>query len=197
MDIAASKPAPESLSVSVKRRNGRLSGPAFKATTNLTADSGTGIFGPTHAYPVNITLPASSGLSGLAVGGRTFSLQDSIFVAASLSSVVPGLAAFSDQFRVQKFAVNITVAALQSQSRSSLAATFAIPLPQPGNMSPRMDHSTTLQLAAVGRSGPYTLFSGLLEKDLNAFQFLGASVDVAASGLQSKVTFFKLFNLMR
>ena len=60
-----------------------------------------------------------------------------------------------------------------------------------------MDHSTTLQLAAVGRSGPYTLFSGLLEKELSAFQFLGASVDVAASGLQSTVTFFKLFNLMR
>ena len=64
-------------------------------------------------------------------------------------------------------------------------------------MSPRMDHSTTLQLAAVGRSGPYTLFSGLLEKDLNAFQFIGSSVDVAAEGLQSKVTFFKLINLLR
>ena len=58
-----------------------------------------------------------------------------------------------------------------------------------------MDHSTTLQLTPIGRSGPYTLFSGVLEKDLNAFQMIGSSVDVAAEA--SKLTFFQIFVLMR
>ena len=64
-------------------------------------------------------------------------------------------------------------------------------------MSPRMDHSTTLQLTPIGRSGPYTLFSGVLEKNLNAFQIIGSSVDVAGEGLQSELTFFKILVLMR
>ncbi|KAL8830944.1 MAG: hypothetical protein Q9191_001152 [Dirinaria sp. TL-2023a] len=193
MDIAAAKPAPETLSVSLKDRNGRASGPAFKITTNLTADGGTGLFGPTHAYPLTTIFPASTGLSGLVIDGKSFQLQDSIFIVTSLSSVTPGVAAFSDQFKVQSFAINITVA---SSSRSSLAASFALAVPQPDNMNPRIDRSTTLQLTPIGHSGPYTIFSGLMKKDLNAFQFLGSTVDVGAEGLQSKATFFKLFNLM-
>lgn len=196
MDIAAAKPAPETLSVSLKNRNGQASGPAFKITTNLTADTGTGIFGPTHAYPLTATFPASSGLSGVVVDGKSFPLQDSIFVVTSLASVTPGVAAFADQFKIQPFAINITVAALKSSSLSSLTASFALAVPQPGNMNPRIDRSTTLQLNPIGHSGPYTLFSGLLKKDMNAFQFLGSTVDVGADGLQSKATFFKLFNLM-
>lgn len=64
-------------------------------------------------------------------------------------------------------------------------------------MSPRMDHSTTLQLAPIGQAGPYALYSGVLESNLSAIQLFGSSVDVVAEGLQTKIMFFKLFNLVR
>lgn len=49
-------------------------------------------------------------MSGLVVEGKTFALQDSIFVVTSRSSVNSGFAAFANQLEVQPFAIKITVA---------------------------------------------------------------------------------------
>ncbi|KAL8690317.1 MAG: hypothetical protein Q9218_004210 [Villophora microphyllina] len=110
MDKAASVPAPQSLDIALKGRNGQTTIPSLKITTNLTADTGTGLYGPTHSYPFTIGFPAGSGLSALVVQGKNFALQDSIFVDAASSSVEPGLAAFATSFKVLPYTIKVTVA---------------------------------------------------------------------------------------
>lgn len=80
--------------------------------TDLSTDTGTGIFGPTHSYPFTIDFVAGTGLSGVKVANQIFPLQDSLFIDMGLSSVSPGLSAVSNPtFGVERtWTFNITAA---------------------------------------------------------------------------------------
>lgn len=101
-----------SLRVSVVDRNGKPSTVSTKAETDLTTDTGTGIFGPTHSYPFTVNFSSSTGLSGIEIANQRFSLQDSVFVNSPLSSISPGLSAVSNPTLavVQTWTFNITAA---------------------------------------------------------------------------------------
>lgn len=79
---------------------------------------------------------------------------------------------------------------------SSLTATVKYPVPQPGNMSPRIDSSNTAQLALIGKTGPFSLYSAVLQYTLNSKQVFGSSIDIVDEGSGAKAEFFKLFSIM-
>ena len=85
---------------------------------------------------------------------------------------------------------------LTSHPPTSLKATFAIPVPQPGTMSPRIDDSVTAELALVGQAGPFAIFSAVVERNMTSLQLFGASVDVVDEGTGTVAMFFKLFSLL-
>ncbi|MCJ1225724.1 hypothetical protein MMC12_002373 [Toensbergia leucococca] len=197
IQIAGSTAAPSSLTVSLIGRNGKASKTSVKATTNLAKDTGTGIWGPTYSYPFILNFPATTGVSGLTVSGQTFSFQDSMFVVPALSSVSPSPPAFSTSPAlsiVQTYTANTTVAYLTTTPPTSLTATFAIPTPQFGTVSPLIDTSTTASLPLIGKTGPYALYSAITTHSLSAKQAYGSSVDVAVTpGGAPGVMFFRPF----
>ena len=79
---------------------------------------------------------------------------------------------------------------------SSLTATVKYQVPQPGNTSPRIDSSTTAQLALIGKTGPFSLYSAVLQYTLNSKQVFGSSIDIVDEGSGAKAEFFKLFSIM-
>lgn len=63
-------------------------------------------------------------------------------------------------------------------------------------MSPRIDYSTTAQLIHVGDSGPFAIFSAIIEQNMTSQQLFGASIDVEDESTGTVAMFFKLFNLL-
>lgn len=63
-------------------------------------------------------------------------------------------------------------------------------------MSPRIDYSTTAQLIRVGDSGPFAIFSAIIEQNMTSQQLFGASIDVEDERTGTVAMFFKLFNLL-
>ncbi|KAF7512824.1 hypothetical protein GJ744_011927 [Endocarpon pusillum] len=196
IETGGSASAPSSLTVTVVDRNRRLSRTSVKATTDNT-DHSNGIYGPTFHYPFNISFEGSSGLSGIEVGDQRFQLQDSLFVVPTLSSVSPGLAAFQLLDPAHEFTFNITAALRSSNPPYALKGTIALPVPQPGSISPKMDFSTTVQLDLVGTAGPFALYSVVHRQTMTSKQLIGSSIDVEEVGGGGKAMFFKLFSLLR
>ena len=64
-------------------------------------------------------------------------------------------------------------------------------------MNPKIDRSTSVQIPAVGRVGPYAIFSTVQTFDLNVVNVFTSSLDIEAEGLKTKLTFFKLSTLLR
>ncbi|CAF9932560.1 hypothetical protein IMSHALPRED_008917 [Imshaugia aleurites] len=197
IDIAGSPPAPNSFTVSLIARNGLVSSITTNAVGDLTTDTGNGVYGPTFQYPFTLDFPATTGLSGIAVGGQEFPLQDSLFVAPTLSSIEPGLAEYNILDPTHLFTFNITAALLSSHPPATLKVTFAIPVPQPGNMSPRIDYSTTAELFLIGQAGPFALFSAIIEQNMTSLQLFGASVDIEDESTGTVAMFFRLFSILQ
>ena len=63
-------------------------------------------------------------------------------------------------------------------------------------MSPRIDYSTTGQLIQVGDSGPFAIFSAIIEQNMTSQQLFGASIDIQDESTGTVAMFFKLFNLL-
>lgn len=97
---------------------------------NLATDTGNGVYGPTFPYPFTLTFPATTGVSGIAVDGQKFPLQDSLFVVPTLSSIEPGLAEYNILDPVHLFTFNVTAAVsnpyLPYQQDSKVCATSLI-----------------------------------------------------------------------
>lgn len=192
---------PSSLTIALIDRAGKTTKTSTTATAS-SADTGTHIWGATNSYQFTLAFPASVGVSGVTANGQTFPLQDTMFVAAALSDVSPQPPPFSLNSATMSasattYTVNTTVAYLppkgSSSAPQSLTATFAIPVPQPGTVSPKIDTTTTATLTKIGTSGPYTLYSAKTSKSITAKQGYGASVDVAVPGQSAGVQFFKPF----
>jgi len=197
VQVAGAGPAPSTLTITLIDRAGKTT--TTTATAKISsADTGTAIWGPTHSYTFTLSFPATVGVSGLSVSGQTFAFQDTMFVNAGLSHVSPAPMQFSTTTAmntVTAFSVNTTVAYLYTGTApTSLTATYAIPMPQTGTVSPAMDTSTTATLALVGKTGPYAIYSAITKKSLSAKQAYGTSVDVAVAGQSAGVVFFKPFN---
>ena len=79
-------------------------------------------------YPFTLDFPATTGLSGIAVGGQEFPLQDSLFVAPTLSSIEPGLAEYNILDPTHLFTFNITAAVSDLISCASRLKRYARPL---------------------------------------------------------------------
>ena len=83
-------------------------------------------------------------------------------------------------------------------TQQSVSATLALPVQQDGAVfTPKIDRSTSIDIPAVGKAGPYTVFSTVHTQDLNVVQVFGGSLDIMADGLGRKVEFFKLNTLLR
>lgn len=164
---------------------------------NLATDTGNGIYGPTFPYPFTLNFPATTGLSGIAVDGQKFPLQDSLFVVPTLSSIEPGLAEYNILDPVHVFTFNITAAFLTTHPPATLKVTFAIAVPQLGNMSPRIDYSTTAELTLIGEAGPFALFSAIIEQNMTSLQLFGASIDIEDESTGTLALFFKLFSILQ
>ena len=106
--------------VSLIDRNGLVSGISTDAKGNLATDAGNGIYGPTYPYPFTLNFPATIGLSGIAVSGQNFPLQDSLFVVPTMSSIEPGLAEYNIQDPAHVFTINITAAVSDTLSHHQL-----------------------------------------------------------------------------
>lgn len=78
-----------------------------------------------------------------------------------------------------------------------MKVTFAIAVPQLGNMSPRIDYSTTAELALIGEAGPFALFSTIIEQNMTSLQLFGASIDVEDESTGTLAMFFKLFSILQ
>ena len=142
--VAGAAAAPKSYTVQLIDRNGKTT--KAKATaTKSTADSGTGIFGPTNPYPFQLKFNANAGISGISVAGQTFKFQDSMFVNIGMSSISPTPPAFNPTTAMDAeadYSFNSTVAVsfppfLPLTSNESSDNTFTVPLLQP----PRNPHS--------------------------------------------------------
>ncbi len=96
--------------VSLVDRKGHISGIRTSAVGDLATDTGNGIYGPTFPYPFTLNFPATTGLSGIAVGDQKFPLQDSLFIVPTLSSIKPGLAEYNILDPTHLFTFNITAA---------------------------------------------------------------------------------------
>lgn len=196
IQVAGAAAPPGTLKITLIGRNGQTT--ATSATGTMSAsDTGTGIWGPTRSYPFTLSFPATTGLGGISVSGQTFSFQDTMFVVPGMSNFSPTPPAFSTTSNlntVSTYTVNITVAYLTTAPPASLTATFNIPVPQAGTVSPTISTSTTATLQKIGTVGPFTIFSVITSKSLSAKQVYGTSVDVAAPGQAAGVKFFKPFN---
>ncbi|MCJ1271596.1 hypothetical protein MMC22_011498 [Lobaria immixta] len=189
-------PAPDSLKVSLIGRSGTPATDNVEATSGAT-DVGTSAFGPTRFYTFTLNAPVSKGLSGIDVLDQEFPLQDSLFVEYSRSSISPGQATFATSFlKSVVWTVKITAALRASYAPSSLTATFAIPVPQPDTINPKIDFSKTASLARTGKVGQFTLYSGTTTLEIQGSQLFGGSVDITGQGINEKAEFFKLFNLL-
>ena len=199
VQVSGAPTRPSSLTFALINRAGKTTTTTTTATAS-TSDTGTGIWGPTSSYQFTLAFSATVGLSGVTANGQTFQFQDTMFVAPTLSSVTPQPPAFSlnsaTMDATSTYTVNTTVAYLPSKGAapSTLTATFAIPEPQAGTVSPKIDTSTTTTLNKIGTSGPFTLYSAKTSKSLTAKQAYGTSVDVAVAGQSAGVQFFKPFN---
>lgn len=197
IETTGSPPAPKSFKVSLIDRTGHVTRTTTTdAIGNLATDIGNGVYGPTFRYPFSLTFPATTGLAGISVNGQRFPLQDSLFVVPALSSVEPGLADYNILDPTHAFTFNVTTALLTSSPPPSLKATFSIPVPQPGTISPKIDDSTTAELALVGKAGPFAIYSAVVERNMTSVQLLGASVDVEDESSGNVAMFFKLFSLL-
>lgn len=92
--------------------------------------------------------------------------------------------------------VCLPIQLLTSHPPSTLKVTFAIPVPQPGTMSPRIDYSTKAELKQIGEAGPFAIFSAIVEQNLTSLQLFGASIDIEDESTGTVAMFFKLFYLM-
>ena len=181
IQVAGAAAPPATLTIKLIGRNGKAT--ATTATgTKSASDTGTGVWGTTRSYPFTLSFPATTGISGISVNGQTFSFQDSMFVVSSLSNFSPTPPAFSTTSSlntVSTYSVNTTVAYLTTAPPASLTATYNIPVPQTGTLSPRIDTSQTATLKKIGTIGPFTIYSAKTSHSLSAKQVYGTSVDVA------------------
>lgn len=92
--------------------------------------------------------------------------------------------------------IYLPIQLLTSHPPPTLKVTFAIPVPQPGTISPRIDYSTKAELKQIGEAGPFAIFSAIVEQNLTSLQVFGASVDIEDESSGTKALFFKLFYLM-
>ena len=198
VQVPGAAAAPASLTITLVNRAGKTTTTTVKATASA-ADTGSGIWGPTKSYPFTLKFAASVGLSGLSVNGQTFAFQDTMFVVAGMSSVSPNPPPFSTDSTVMgavaAYKANTTVAYYPGTAAapSTLTATFAMPVPQPGTVSPKIDTSTTNTLKKIGTAGPFTLYSAVTTKSVSAKQAYGTSMDVAVAGQTAGLQFFKPF----
>ena len=199
VQVSGAGTAPGSYTVKLIGRNGQTQSQTATATKSA-ADSGTGLFGPTYSYKLTLQFPATTGVSGIDVGGTKFTFQDSMFVVPGLSSVSPTPPPFSTTpaMNAQKdYTANLTVAYLSATPPNSLTATFSIPTPQTGSVSPRIDSSTTQSLSLIGKVNGYGIYSGKVTKTLSGKQAYGLSVDASATGQgagSGGLGFYKIFN---
>ncbi len=196
IQVTGAAAPPASLTVTLINRAGKTTTTTAIATKS-SSDTGTGLWGPTRSYPFTLSFPATVGLSGISVSGQTFQLQDTMFVVPGMSNFSPTPPTFSTTSNlntVSTYSVNMTVAYLTTAPPASLTATFSIPVPQTGTVSPTIDTSTTATLNKIGTTGPFALYSAIISKSLSAKQVYGTSVDVAAPGQAAGVMFFKPFN---
>lgn len=200
VQVAGAPTAPSSLTITLVNRAGKTTSTSVKAPAS-SGDTGSGIYGPTKSYPFTLKFSSAVGVSGISTNGQTFPLQDTMFVSPSLSSIRPTPQPFSTDSSAMGvtylFIVNTTVAYLPpkgSTAPATLTATYAIPEPQPGTVSPKIDTSTTVQLTKVGSVvGGYAVYSGKLAKEFTLKQAYGSSVDVGVVGQSAGVQFFKPF----
>ncbi|CAD6569744.1 MAG: hypothetical protein ASARMPRED_003128 [Alectoria sarmentosa] len=199
IQISGAAAAPSTLTIALINRAGQTTATTVTAPVS-SADTGTGIWGPTRSYAFTLSFSASAGLSGLAASGQNWTFQDTMFAVPALSSVSPSLPAFaanpSLNAATSTYTVNTTVAYLTSSSSppASLTATFAIPMAQTGSVSPYMDTSTTASLALMGKTtGGFALYSAVTKHVVSAKQAYGSSMDVAVSGQAAALQFYKPF----
>lgn len=77
-------------------------------------------------------------------------------------------------------------------------ATFSLPVKQTGTVSPKIDKSTTVQLALVGKIGStFAVYSAKHTFNVTPQQLLGASIDVAVAGQSPGVMFYKPFDALQ
>ena len=69
-------------------------------------------------------------------------------------------------------------------------------MPQPGNMSPRIDYSTTIQLNLIGGAGSFALYSVIHVLNMTSLQIFGSSIDIEDEGGEARAEFFKLFSIL-
>lgn len=82
-----------------------------EAKSDPVTDVGTTIFGQSRYYELSLDFPGSTGLSGIGILNKKFQLQDSLFVAYTLSSISPGLDALGINFKNPiVWTINITAA---------------------------------------------------------------------------------------
>ena len=112
VQVSGAAAAPGSLTIALISRAGSTTSTTTTATVS-GADTGTGIWGPTHSYSFKLSFPASTGLSGVTANGQTFSFQDTMFVVPALSSVTPTPPPFTtgpSMNTVATYTANLTVA---------------------------------------------------------------------------------------
>ena len=184
-------------SVTLINRAGKTTTTTYTASVS-SADTGNGLWGPTHSYAFTLTFPASVGLSGVSASGQTFAFQDTMFAVPALSSVSPNPPAFAASpslNTVSTYTVNATVAYLTTAPPATLTATLAIPKPQTGSVSPYIDKSTTATLKLIGKTtGGFALYSAIITQSITAKQAYGSSMDVAVAGQAPALLFYKPFN---
>ena len=194
IQVAGAGAAPGSYDVKLVGRNGQVTSTQVTATKSAS-DTGTGLYGPTYQYKFQLKFPATTGVSGIQVGTTKFPLQDTMFVVPGLSSITPKPPAFAPSPALEvkaNYAANLTVAYLSTTPPPALQATLSLPTPQTGSVAPKIDASTTLDLKLIGKTNGYGVYSGKLTKELSAKQVYGMSLDVAASGQQGGLGFYKV-----
>ena len=94
----------------------------------------------------------------------------------------------------------LTIAMLQlrtSKAPKTLKGTISFQSPQPGNISPKIDSSTTVQLSSIGKAGPFTLYSIVHKQTLTSLQFFSSSIDIENEDGEEKAMFYKLFSILQ
>jgi len=196
IEVSEYASAPKSLTVTIIDRKGQIT----KNSVAVISDGinySTGVYGPTYHYFFSVSFPASSGLSGMVVNGQRFQLQDTLFVIRTLSSISPGFAVYNIIDPAHEFTFNITAALLSSHPPPSLKGTISVPVPQPGNVSPKIDSSTITQLGLIGTAGPFAIYSVVLSLDWSSLQLFGATIDVVNEEGEGAALLFKLFDILQ
>lgn len=96
-------------------------------------------------------------------------------------------------------AFGLTFSTIQLRTSSpprALKGIIALPMPQPGNQSPKIDYSTTAQLGLIGTTGPFALYSVVLQLDITSLQLFGSSIDIVNEEGEGRAMFFKLFDIL-